>query len=162
MVASTWKDVASRPEQHTLLERLLALCPSAQCVAYEDPKLDEGGALRVKARDGYERLRAIVGAWKTSGEPAGPLTGVPAPDLQALPEVDAEAELLRSLLFDVNTRERFVRDGPSALPEALRPLVATTDRAQLASTARHMAADARTRQRTPGAVSMVPVSGVCP
>jgi len=54
-------------EQLELLEALLARCPNARAVTYEDPKLDPDGALRRKARAGFERLEGIVRRWIGEG-----------------------------------------------------------------------------------------------
>lgn len=171
-----------RPEQLTMLARLLAACPALQCVAYEDPKPDEHGRLRPKARAGYEQLRALVSTWAAAGVPggggqprppvgdapdlgsdrrrgavsratfasrvrmaAGSVVGVVEPD----PADDAEADVLRRLLFDPGMRARFVSGGSDTLPpelDAQAPLLALTERAQVAATARRMASDLRSRQ----------------
>lgn len=52
-----------RDEQLVMAERLIALCPNLRAITYEDPKPDETGALRDKARPGFEALRSLVEAW---------------------------------------------------------------------------------------------------
>jgi uncharacterized protein (UPF0276 family) len=50
-------------EQLVLLERLLPLCPALRRVTFEDPRLDELGALDAGSRDSLGRLRAVVEPW---------------------------------------------------------------------------------------------------
>jgi len=53
-----------REEQIALTALLLERCPSARCVTYEDPKLDEAGHLRPRARPGFEQLQRVVSGWR--------------------------------------------------------------------------------------------------
>lgn len=57
-------------EQLQLLEALLACCPDARAVTYEDPKVQPDGALRPKARSGFARLEQITRRW-IAGEQVG-------------------------------------------------------------------------------------------
>lgn len=50
-------------QQLELLARLLPRCPNVRVVTYEDPRFDADGGLIPEARPGFERLRALVGAW---------------------------------------------------------------------------------------------------
>ena len=54
-----------RDEQLVMAERLLARCPNARAITYEDPKPDETGRLRDKARPNFEALVNLVDErWK--------------------------------------------------------------------------------------------------
>jgi len=50
-------------EQLTLLERLLPLCPNLRAVTFEDPRIDEKGALTASSARSLERLREVVATW---------------------------------------------------------------------------------------------------
>lgn len=52
-----------RDEQLVMAERLVERCPNLCAITYEDPKPDDTGALRSKARPGFDALRALVERW---------------------------------------------------------------------------------------------------
>jgi uncharacterized protein (UPF0276 family) len=70
-------------EQLALLERLCAACPNLRAVTFEDPRLDDGGALDGPSAASLARLRARVARWLADVAPAEPPPREPAPDVRA-------------------------------------------------------------------------------
>jgi uncharacterized protein len=56
-------------EQLELTEYLLPRCPDLLGVTYEDPVFHPDGRLVEKSRHNYERLKALVGAWRDTEAP---------------------------------------------------------------------------------------------
>ena len=50
-------------EQFTLLDRLLPLCPNARAVTFEDPRLDDDGALAADNLPSWQRLVEVMDPW---------------------------------------------------------------------------------------------------
>jgi len=141
------------PEQLELLERLLALCPRARCVAYEDPRVGPEGRLPRRAAPGFERLRALVAGRRPAEVPAaGPgewgdevdtLVTAAAPE----PPWPRQAALLRGLLYDEALRRRVAGAADTGLPVGEARLVASVDACELDETAAAIAREVRRRRQ---------------
>jgi uncharacterized protein (UPF0276 family) len=90
-------------EQLALLERLCAACPNLRAVTFEDPRVEEDGALDAPSAASLARLRAAVTRWLADGAPAERSPRAPALDAyaaEAAPPVDdgAMARLVSTAL----------------------------------------------------------------
>ncbi|MSP25449.1 MAG: DUF692 family protein [Myxococcales bacterium] len=54
------------PSQLELCERLLGLCPNLRAVTFEDPRIEETGALEPASADSLAKLRAVTKLWQTA------------------------------------------------------------------------------------------------
>ncbi|HET6280572.1 MAG TPA: DUF692 family protein [Polyangia bacterium] len=100
-------------EQFTLLQRLLPLCPNLRAVTFEDPRVDEAGALEPASARSLARLRALLAPWigeaPQASSPAAPGSRTRPPEIttpiDAAETVDASTEsALGALLFDSAAR----------------------------------------------------------
>ena len=130
-------------QQFRLLDRLLARCPNARAVTYEDPVIDADGRLRRKCRPSLERLAARVERWvegrvetppiapATRSEPTGVEMGSTRTSTKSASQVDA---ILQSLVYDEGARQRFL-DGEVIGAQDLRHLFGELDTRELTSLA---------------------------
>ena len=144
-------------EQFALLERLLPLCPNLRAVTFEDPRIDETGALEAPSARSLVRLRALCAPWigqapeaclPTATDESRTRPPEVAPPVDAIETVEASTEsVLGALLFDSAARAAWRlerRSAGMAAPPA--SVFDTVDPAALEETAAAVRAMVRDRQ----------------